>query len=181
MSKPANWDTLTPEAQEAWREKKRVYERNRTQPKKAKTLERQKKSRQENKDKTRASSMKHYEANREKLQAKNRERYNSDPKIIEQRRKRAAELQKIRYHASHEKNLEIKRKWAAENKDKVLRHQENHRHRKYRAEIKAKETELASKPVELDMSKVLAFINKKDGPKRITPDMAKVREFIKYA
>ena len=200
MRRPANWDLLTPELQEAWRERKRIYERTAPNRVKAKTIERKKVWQQENRDKARTSYLKYSEANREKISANQRKRYNANPKVIEkrlmkkqiqddpekieQRRKRAAELQKIRYYANHEKNLEIKRKWAIQNKNKVLDYQEKHRHRKYRAEIKVKEAELALKPVELDMSKVLAFINKKNGPESsapITPNMAKVREFIKYA
>ena len=196
MRRPANWDLLTPELQEAWRERKRIYERTAPNRVKAKTIERKKVWQQENRDKARASYLKYSEANREKISANQRKRYNANPKVIEkrlmkkqiqddpekieQRRKRAAELQKIRYYANREKNLEIKRQWALANREKVLDHRKNRRNRELQADGFGDET----KPAKLDMSKVLAFISKKDGPKSakpITPNMAKVREFIKYA
>ena len=196
MRRPANWDLLTPELQEAWRERKRIYERTAPNRVKAKTIERKKVWQQENRDKARASYLKYSEANREKISANQRKRYNANPKVIEkrlmkkqiqddpekieQRRKRAAELQKIRYYANREKNLEIKRQWVLANREKVLDHRKNRRNRELQADGFGDET----KPVKLDMSKVLAFISKKDGPKSakpITPNMAKVREFIKYA
>ena len=196
MSRPVNWDSLTPELQEAWRERKRIYERTAPNRVKAKTIERKKVWQQENRDKARASYLKYSEANREKISANQRKRYNANPKVIEkrlmkkqiqddpekieQRRKRAAELQKIRYYANREKNLEMKRQWALANREKVLDHRKNRRNRELQADGFGDET----KPAKLDMSKVLAFISKKDGPKSpapITPDMAKVREFIKYA
>ena len=196
MRRPANWDSLTPELQEAWRERKRIYERTAPNRVKAKTIERKKVWQQENRNKARASYLKYSEANREKISANQRKRYNANPKVIEkrlmkkqiqddpekieQRRKRAAELQKIRYYANREKNLEIKRQWALANREKVLDHRKNRRNRELQADGFGDET----KPAKLDMSKVLAFISKKDGPKSakpITPNMAKVREFIKYA
>ena len=196
MSRPKNWDTLTIEAQDAWRERKRIYERTAPNRVKAKTIERKKVWQQENRDKARASYLKYSEANREKISANQRKRYNANPKVIEkrlmkkqiqddpekieQRRKRAAELQKIRYYANREKNLEMKRQWALANREKVLDHRKNRRNRELQADGFVDET----KPAKLDMSKVLAFISKKDGPKSakpITPNMAKVREFIKYA
>ncbi len=196
MRRPVNWDSLTPELQEAWRERKRIYERTAPNRVKAKTIERKKVWQQENRDKARASYLKYSEANREKISANQRKRYNANPKVIEkrlmkkqiqddpekieQRRKRAAELQKIRYYANREKNLEMKRQWALANREKVLDHRKNRRNRELQADGFVDET----KPAKLDMSKVLAFISKKDGPKSakpITPNMAKVREFIKYA
>lgn len=78
-------------------------------------------------------------------------------------------MQKIRYYANKEKSLGIARKY---------------RERKRHEKLKAIEDAEKAKSAKLDMSKVLAFINKKDGPKSpapITPNMAKVREFIKYA
>lgn len=196
MRRPANWDSLTPELQEAWRERKRIYERTAPNRVKAKTIERKKVWQQENRDKARASYLKYSEANREKISANQRKRYNANPKVIEkrlmkkqiqddpekieQRRKRAAELQKIRYYANREKNLEMKRQWALANREKVLDHRKNRRNRELQANGFVDET----KPAKLDMSKVLAFISKKDGPKSakpITPNMVKVREFIKYA
>ena len=196
MRRPVNWDSLTPELQEAWRERKRIYERTAPNRVKAKTIERKKVWQQENRDKARASYLKYSEANREKISANQRKRYNANPKVIEkrlmkkqiqddpekieQRRKRAAELQKIRYYANREKNLEMKRQGALANREKVLDHRKNRRNRELQADGFGDET----KPAKLDMSKVLAFISKKDGPKSpapITPDMAKVREFIKYA
>ena len=196
MRRPANWDLLTPELQEAWRERKRIYERTAPNRVKAKTIERKKVWQQENRDKARASYLKYSEANREKISANQRKRYNANPKVIEkrlmkkqiqddpekieQRRKRAAELQKIRYYANREKNLEIKRQWVIVNREKVLDHRKNRRNRELQADGFGDE----AKPAKLDMSKVLAFISKKDGPKSakpITPNMAKVREFIKYA
>ena len=196
MGRPKNWDTLTIEAQDAWRERKRIYERTAPNRVKAKTIERKKVWQQENRDKARASYLKYSEANREKISANQRKRYNANPKVIEkrlmkkqiqddpekieQRRKRAAELQKIRYYANREKNLEMKRQWALANREKVLDHRKNRRNRELQADGFGDET----KPAKLDMSKVMAFISKKDGPKSakpITPNMAKVREFIKYA
>ena len=196
MGRPKNWDTLTIEAQDAWRERKRIYERNAPNRITGKTLERRKIWRQENREKLMARSASHYYANRDEILAKKREQNRLKPELIEkrimknadkedpekikQKRKRAAELQKIRYYANHEKNLEMKHQWALANREKVLDHRKNRRNRELQADGFGDET----KPAKLDMSKVLAFISKKDGPKSakpITPNMAKVREFIKYA
>ena len=191
MGRPKNWDTLTIEAQDAWRERKRIYERNAPNRITGKTLERRKIWRQENREKLMARSASHYYANRDEILAKKREQNRSKPELIEkrtmknadredpekikQKRKRAAELQKIRYYANHEKNLEAKRKWVTENRDKVLASRERH---------KALKNPVAEKPQEakLDMSKVMAFVGRRNGsPNPITPDMEKVRKFIKYA
>ena len=82
-------------------------------------------------------------------------------------------MQKIRYHANKEKALGIARKY-----------RERKQREKQLEELKAIKDAEKAKPAKLDMSKVLAFVSKKDGPKSakpITPNMAKVREFIKYA
>ena len=91
----------------------------------------------------------------------------------QKKREHKAKLQKIRYHANKEKALGIARKY-----------RERKQREKQLEELKAIRDAEKAKPAKLDMSKVLAFVSKKDGPKSktpITPNMAKVREFIKYA
>ena len=176
MSKPKKWDTMTPEDQEAWREKKRVYERNRTQSEKAKD---------------RGAEWR--KANREKMAKKKRDQYNKKPEVIEKRmmkektaiekierrRKLNAQNQRNRYARNREKVIAYKNEWCRKNAEKVIAARSEFVHRQHLAEMESLGKKV--EPAKLDMSKVLAFIGKKDGPKRITPDMAKVREFIKYA
>lgn len=102
-----------------------------------------------------------------------------EKKRVDERKRRAANLE-----SENERN----KKYRAENSEKInkarRKRRERQRHQKYRDEIKASEDAHKANPAKLDMSKVLAFISKRDGPKSqkpITPNMAKVREFIKYA
>lgn len=179
MSKPKNWDSLTPEAQEAWREKKRVYERNRTQSEKAKNYG----------DEWR-------KANREKMAKKKHDQYNKKPEVIakrmvkeqtkqekiERRRMLNAQNQRNRYARDREKVIAYKNEWRRKNAEKVIAARSEFVYREHLAEMEASGKKI--EPAKLDMSKVMAFISKKDGPKSqkpITPNMAKVREFIKYA
>ena len=178
MSKPKKWDTMTLEAQEAWREKKRVYERNRTQSERAKDY-----------------GVEWRKANREKMAKKKRDQYNkkpeviekrmmkerdkTDPEKIERRRKLNAQNQRNHYARNRERVLAYKNEWRRKNAEKVIATTSEFVYRQHLAEMEASGKKV--EPAKLDMSKVLAFINKKDGPKPITPNMAKVREFIKYA
>jgi len=191
MSKPKKWDAMTESEQEAWNQKKRVYERD---------LKR--KIRELNPEKARAlansAARKHRSANREKISAKRRKKYNANPKVIEKRlmkkeiqgdlekierrRKLNAQNQRNRYARNREKVLAQKNEWRIKNKEKVMASANESVYREHLAEMKASGKKV--EPAKLDMSKVLAFISKKDGPKSqkpITPNMAKVREFIKYA
>lgn len=171
MSKPKKWDTMTLEEQDAWKANRRRLQNNYRLKNLERCREYDRKRRLENPER----GLQYW------LKYKGKEKLVSEEEMSK-KREHKAKLQKARYHANKEKALEIARKYRErKQRERKLDNQGKHRHRKYRAEIKAKEIELASKPVELDMSKVLAFINKKDGPKRITPNMAKVREFIKYA
>jgi len=198
MGRPKNWDTMTIEAQDAWRERKRIYERTAPNRVKAKTIERKKVWQQENRDKARASYLKYSEANKEKISANQRNKYNANPKVIEKRlmkkeiqedlekierrRKLNAQNQRNRYARNREKVLAQKNEWRIKNKEKVMASANESVYREHLAEMKASGKKV--EPAKLDMSKVLAFISKKDGPKSqkpITPNMAKVREFIKYA
>ena len=171
MSKPKKWDTMTPDEQIAWKANRRKLQNNY----RLKNLERCRENDRQRRLENAERSIAYWAKYKSKEKPINEEKE-------QKKREHKARLQKARYHANKEKALEIARKYRErKQRERKLDNQGKHRHRKYRAEIKAKEVELASKPVELNMSKVLAFINKKDGPKRITPNMAKVREFIKYA
>jgi hypothetical protein len=64
MAKPAKWDSMTPEAQEVWRVRKRELDR---------------KWHEANPEKVRGKSRKYYEANREKQREKDRKYYEANP------------------------------------------------------------------------------------------------------
>lgn len=162
MSKPKKWDTMTPEEQIAWKANRGISK---------------KKYRLNNLEKCRENDRQRRLKNPERgirdwLKYKGKEKIISDEEK-ERRRQHKVKMQKIRYHANKEKALGIARKY-----------RERKQREKQLEELKAIKDAEKAKPAKLDMSKVLAFIGKKDGPKSakpITPNMAKVREFIKYA
>jgi len=162
MSKPKKWDTMTLDEQIAWKANRRRLQNNYRLKNLERCREYDRKRRLENVERSIA-----YWA---KYKCKERP---VDHEKEQKRREHKAKLQKIRYHANKGKALGIARKY-----------RERQRQKKYRDEIKASEEAHKANPAKLDMSKVLAFISKRDGPKSqkpITPNMAKVREFIKYA
>lgn len=162
MSKPKKWDTMTLDEQEAWKINRRA-----------------------SRNKYRLNNLEKCRENDRRRRLENPERWrkywtkcNANTKIIseeekQKRREHKIKMQKIRYYANKEKSLGIARKY-----------RERKRHEKQLEKLKAIEDAEKAKSAKLDMSKVLAFISKKDGPKSpapVTPNMAKVREFIKYA
>ena len=162
MSKPKKWNTMTLEEQIAWKANRRRLQNNYRLKNLERCREYDRQRRLENSERSIAYwakyKCKEKPINEEKEQKK---------------REHKAKLQKIRYHANKEKALGIARKY-----------RERKQREKKLEELKAIKDAEKAKPAKLDMSKVLAFIGKKDGPKSktpITPNMAKVREFIKYA
>ena len=153
---------MTPDEQIAWKANRRISK---------------KKYRLNNLEKCRENDRQRRLRNPERgirdwLKYKGKEKIISDEEK-ERRRQHKVKMQKARYHANKEKALGIARKY-----------RERKQREKQLEELKAIRDAEKAKPAKLDMSKVLAFIGKKDGPKSqkpITPNMAKVREFIKYA
>lgn len=162
MSKPKKWDTMTLDEQIAWKANRRISK---------------KKYRLNNLEKCRENDRQRRLRNPERgirdwLKYKGKEKLMSEEEITK-KREHKANLQKIRYHSNKERRLKIARKQL-----------ERKQREKQLEELKAIKDAEKAKPAKLDISKVLAFIGKKDGPKSakpITPNMAKVREFIKYA
>ena len=70
-------------------------------------------------------------------------------------------------------------------RQKLDRQNNPEKHQEYKRRYLAKKSvTIAPSPATVDMDKVLAFVNKRNGSKilpPLTPNMAKVREFIKYA
>ena len=162
MSKPKKWDTMTLEEQIAWKANRRKLQNNY----RLKNLERCRENDRQRRLRNPERGI------RDWLKYKGKEKIISDEEK-ERRRQHKVKMQKIRYHANKEKALGIARKY-----------RERKQREKQLEELKAIRDAEKAKPAKLDMSKVLAFIGKKDGPKSakpITPNMAKVREFIKYA
>ena len=162
MSKPKKWDTMTLEEQIAWKANRRRLQNNYRLKNLERCREYDRKRRLENVERSIAYWAK-YKCREKPI----------DQEKAQKKREHKAKLQKIRYHANKEKALGIAKKY-----------RERKQREKQLEELKAIKDAEKAKPAKLDMSKVLAFIGKKDGPKsakRITPDMAKVREFIKYA
>jgi hypothetical protein len=162
MSKPKKWDTMTLEEQIAWKANRRRLQNNYRLKNLERCREYDRKRRLENAERSIAYWAK-YKCKEKPI----------DHEKEQKKREHKAKLQKIRYHANKEKALGIARKY-----------RERKQREKRLEEIKAIDDAKKAKPAKLDMSKVLAFISKKDGPKSqkpITPNMAKVREFIKYA
>ena len=162
MSKPKKWDTMTPEEQIAWKANRRRLQNNY----RLKNLERCRENDRQRRLRNPERGI------RDWLKYKGKEKIISDEEK-ERRRQHKVKMQKARYHANKEKALGIARKY-----------RERKQREKQLEELKAIRDAEKAKPAKLDMSKVLAFIGKKDGPKSqkpITPNMAKVREFIKYA
>ena len=162
MSKPKKWDTMTLEEQIAWKANRRRLQNNYRLKNLERCREYDRKRRLENAERSIAYWVKY----------KCKEKPINEEKE-QKKREHKAKLQKIRYHANKEKALGIARKY-----------RERKQREKQLEELKAIKDAEKAKPAKLDMSKVLAFVSKKDGPKSktpITPNMAKVREFIKYA
>ena len=162
MSKPKKWDTMTPDEQIAWKANRRKLQSNY----RLKNLERCRENDRQRRLRNPERGI------RDWLKYKGKEKIISDEEK-ERRRQHKVKMQKIRYHANKEKALGIARKY-----------RERKQREKQLEELKAIKDAEKAKPAKLDMSKVLAFVSKKDGPKSktpITPNMAKVREFIKYA
>ena len=153
---------MTPEEQIAWKANRRILQNNY----RLKNLERCRENDRQRRLRNPERGI------RDWLKYKGKEKIISDEEK-ERRRQHKVKMQKIRYHANKEKALGIARKY-----------RERKQREKQLEELKAIRDAEKAKPAKLDMSKVLAFIGKKDGPKSktpITPNMAKVREFIKYA
>ena len=162
MSKPKKWDTMTLDEQIAWKANRRRLQNNYRLKNLEKCRENDRQRRLRNPER----------GIRDWLKYKGKEKIISDEEK-ERRRQHKVKMQKARYHANKEKALGIARKY-----------RERKQREKQLEELKAIRDAEKAKPAKLDMSKVLAFIGKKDGPKSqkpITPNMAKVREFIKYA
>ena len=70
-------------------------------------------------------------------------------------------------------------------RQKLDRQNNPEKHQEYKRRYLAKKSvTIAPSPATVDMDKVLAFVAKRNGSKTLpplTPNMAKVREFIKYA
>ena len=162
MSKPKKWDTMTLEEQDAWKANRRRLQNNYRLKNLERCREYDRKRRLENPER----GLQYW------LKYKGKEKP-IDQEKAQKKREHKAKLQKARYHANKEKALGIARKY-----------RERKQREKQLEELKAIKDAEKAKPAKLDMSKVLAFVSKKDGPKSakpITPNMAKVREFIKYA
>jgi len=162
MSKPKKWDTMTEAEQEAWKVNRRISKKNYRLKNLEKCRENDRQRRLREPDRWRKYWTK-YKADTETISEEEKEN----------RRQHKVKMQKVRYYANREKSLEIARKY-----------RERKKAEKQLQKLKAIEDSEKAKPAKLDMSKVLAFISKKDGPKSqkpITPNMEKVREFIKYA